>query len=70
MKHKKLSKQDWSRVQGCIESTIASQSKIINQRVQTYSTQSCWAIAEEMCENFKLLDKVKELCGEEEECES
>lgn len=66
MRSKTLSKQDLSRVEDCIKTTIAGRAKAIQQSIDSYSSQFCWGIAEEMCEDFKLLDKVEELCGEED----
>ena len=34
--------------------------------VSTLLVQFCWSIAEEMRDDFELLNKLEELCGEEE----
>lgn len=67
MKAKTLSEQDLVRLKDCVKTTIAGRAKAINDSIDTNSTQFCWSIAEEMTEDFELLNKLEELCGEEEE---
>ena len=65
MKAKTLSEQDLVRLKDCVKTTIAGRAKAINDSIDTNSTQSCWSIAEEMTEDFELLNKLEELCGED-----
>lgn len=66
MKRKKLTKNDWRRIESCIISVIADRAKAIQSELDSYNTQMFWAIAEEMVDDFELLDKVQELCGEKD----
>jgi hypothetical protein len=67
MKAKTLSKQDLARLKDCVKTTIASRAKAIQTSIDSCSSQFCWGIAEEMVDDFELLNKLEELCGEEEE---
>ena len=67
MKAKTLSEQDLVRLKDCVKTTITGRAKAINDSIDTNSTQYCWSIAEEMTEDFELLNKLEELCREEEE---
>lgn len=64
-----LSSEDWTRICDCIRRRIAEKCKAISQRVDDYSSQYCWGIAETVIDDFKLLSKVEELCGKETEDE-
>lgn len=64
-----LSNEDWIRICDCIRRRIAEKCKAISQRVDDYSSQYCWEIAETVIDDFKLLSKVEELCGKETEDE-
>jgi len=67
MRAKTLSKQDLDRLIDCVKTTIAGRAKAIQTSIDTYSVQFCWGIAEEMRDDFELLNKLEKLCGEEEE---
>ncbi len=67
MKTKTLSKQDFDSLKYHVRRTIASRAKAINDSIDTYSTQYCWSIVEAMRDDFELLEKLEELCGEEAE---
>lgn len=67
MKARTLSDQDLDRLKDCIKTTIASRAKAIQSNIDSYSSQYCWGIAEEMRDDFELLNKLEELCGEEKE---
>ena len=67
MKAKTLSKQDLARLKDCVKTTIAGRAKAIQSSIESFSSQFCWSIAEEMRDDFELLDKLEKLCGEEEE---
>lgn len=67
MKARSLSDQDLARLKDCIKTTIAGRAKAINDSIDTYSTQYCWSIVEAMRDDFELLEKLEELCGEEQE---
>lgn len=64
MKAKTLSEQDLIRLKDCVKNTIAGRAKAIKDSIDTYSSQFCWSIAEEMRDDFELLEKLEELCGE------
>lgn len=66
MKAKTLSEQDLVRLKDCVKTTIAGRAKAIQTSIDSYSSQFCWGIAEEMRDDFELLNKLEELCGEEE----
>lgn len=66
MKAKTLSKQDLARLKDCVKTTIAGRAEAIQSSIDSYSSQFCWSIAEEMRDDFELLNKLEELCGEEE----
>ena len=66
MKAKTLSKQDLARLKDCVKTTIAGRADAIQKSIDSYSSQYCWSIAEEMRNDFELLNKLEELCGEEE----
>lgn len=65
MKTKTLSKEDIDRIKECVKTTIASRAKTIQTSIDSCSYQFCWATAEEMIDEFELLNKLEELCGEE-----
>ena len=67
MKDKTLSKQDLARLKDCVKTTIAGRAKTIQSSIDSSSYQFCWAITEEMRDDFELLNKLEELCGEDEE---
>lgn len=67
MKTKTLSKQDIDILKECVKTTISSRAKTIQTSIDSCSCQFCWAIAEEMRDEFELLNKLEELCWEEEE---
>lgn len=67
MKTKSLSEQDFARLKDCVKTTIAGRAKAIKDSIDSYSSQFCWSIVEEMRDDFELLNKLEELCGEEEE---
>ena len=66
MKAKTLSKQDLARLKDCVKTTIAGRAKAIQSSIDSFSSQFCWSIAEEMRDDFELLNKLEELCGEDE----
>ena len=66
MKAKTLSKQDLARLKDCVKTTISGRAEAIQSSIDSYSSQFCWSIAEEMRDDFELLNKLEELCGEEE----
>ena len=66
MKAKTLSEQDLARLKDCVKTTIAGRANAIQNSIDSYSSQYCWSIAEEMRNDFELLNKLEELCGEEE----
>ena len=66
MKAKTLSEQDLARLKDCVKTTIAGRANAIQNSIDSYSSQYCWSIAEEMRDDFELLNKLEELCGEEE----
>lgn len=66
MKAKTLSKQDFIILKDYVRRTIASRAKGIHDSIDTYSTQYCWSIVEAMRDDFELLNKLEEICGEEE----
>lgn len=66
MKAKTLSQQDLARLKDCVKTTIAGRADAIQKSIDSYSSQYCWSIAEEMRNDFELLNKLEELCGEEE----
>lgn len=65
MINKTLTRQDLDRLKDHIRRAIASRAKEINGSIDTYSTQYCWSIVEAMRDDFELLEKLEELCGEE-----
>ena len=65
MKAKTLSKQDLARLKDCVKTTISGRAEAIQSSIDSYSSQFCWSIAEEMTEDFELLNKLEELCGED-----
>ena len=67
MKAKTLSQQDLARLKDCVKTTIAGRSDAIQKSIDSYSSQYCWSIAEEMRNDFELLNKLEELCGDDEE---
>ena len=67
MKAKTLSKQDLARLKDCVKTTIAGRADAIQKSIDCFSSQYCWSIAEEMRDDFELLNKLEELCGDEEE---
>lgn len=67
MKAKTLSEQDLSRLKDCVKITIAGRAKAIKDSIDSYSSQFCWSIVEEMRDDFELLEKLEELCGVEED---
>lgn len=67
MKARSLSDQDLARLKDCIKITIAGRAKTIQSNIDSYSSQYCWGITEEMRDDFELLNKLEELCGEEQE---
>lgn len=67
MKAKTLSEQDLVRLKDCVKTTIAGRAKTIQSSIDSYSSQFCLSIAEEMEDDFELLNKLEELCGEEKE---
>ena len=67
MKAKTLSKQDLARLKDCVKTTIAGRADVIQKSIDSYSSQYCWSIAEEMRNDFELLNKLEELCGDDEE---
>lgn len=66
MKIETLSEQDLDRLKDCVKTTIAGRAKAIQTSIDSYSSQFCWSIVEEMRDDFELLDKLEELCVEEE----
>lgn len=64
MKAKTLSEQDLSRLKDCVKITIAGRAKAIKDSIDSYSSKFCWSIVEEMRDDFELLNKLEELCGE------
>ena len=66
MKAKTLSEQDLARLKDCVKTTIAGRADAIRSSIDSFSSQFCWSIAEEMRDDFELLNKLEELCGEEE----
>ena len=66
MKAKTLSKQDLARLKDCVKTTISGRAEAIQSSIDSYSSQFCWSIAEEMRDDFELLNKLEELCGEAE----
>lgn len=66
MKKNNLSSEDWIRICECIKRCIAEKTKIISQKMDSYSCQYLWDLATDVDDDFKLLSKVEELCGEEE----
>ena len=66
MKAKTLSKQDLARPKDCVKTTIAGRVKAIQSGIDSFSSQFCWSIAEEMGDDFELLNKLEELLEEEE----
>ena len=67
MKAKTLSEQDLARLKDCVKTTIAGRANAIQNSIDSYSSQYCWSIAEEMRNDFELLNKLEELCGDDEE---
>lgn len=67
MKTELLTKEDLISLKDHVRRTIASRAKAINDSIDTYSTQYCWSIVEAMRDDFELLEKLEELCGEEGE---
>lgn len=64
MKTETLSKEDFISLKYHVRRTIVSRAKEIRDCIDSYSTQYCWSIFEEMREDFELLNKIEELCGE------
>lgn len=64
MKTGKLSKQDFDDLKDHVRRTIASRAKGISDSIDSYSTQYCWTIVEAMRDDFELLKKLEEICGE------
>ena len=64
MKTELLTKEDFISLKDHVRRTIASRAKAINDSIDTYSTQYCWSIVEAMRDDFELLEKLEELCGE------
>lgn len=64
MKAKTLSKQDLARLKDCVKTTISGRAEAIQSSIDSYSSQFCRSIAEEMRDDFELLNKLEELCGE------
>lgn len=67
MKTELLTKEDLISLKDHVRRTIASSAKDIRDCIDTYSTQYCWSIYEGMRDDFELLNKLEELCGELEE---
>ena len=66
MKAKTLSKQDLARLKDCVKTTISGRAEAIQSSIDSYRTQFCWSIAEEMRDDFELLNKLEELLEEKD----
>ena len=64
MKTKTLTKEDLISLEYHVRRSIASRAKEIRDSIDTYSTQYCWSIAEAMRDDFEILSKLEEVCGE------
>lgn len=64
MKARTLSDQDLVRLKDCIKTTIAGRAKTIQSSIDSYSSQYCWSIVEELREDFELLNKLEDVLGE------
>ena len=65
MKAKTLSLQDLARLKDCVKTTIAGRADTLLNSIDCFSSEFCLSIAEEMEDDFELLNKLEELCGEE-----
>ncbi len=64
MKTETLTKEDLISLKDHVRRTIASRAKEIGDDIDSYSTQYCWSIFEAMREDFELLNKLEDVCGE------
>lgn len=60
----------WDRIVNSVKISIKCKSGTIKQNIDSYSMQFCHSIAEEMIEDFKLLEYLEEMRGKNEKYEN